>query len=175
MNLSIVIGIEYFLPIKKAIVIPLINRTTLLSNGQMNYCPGSKYSSFVSQIAEKFVVFVFSKRVSDNKLDYQIPFAHCPCHSIQIVFLIESMQWSAVCTVCWITARRPQPTCAARLFCQKRSTRLTTESCQHALEHLVKDMSHIWMIYIIISTSEYSNSRGFSTLKCGEGVEPKVT
>ena len=85
MNVSIATGV-FPSAFKKALVTPLLKKTTLDANDVKNYRPVSNLC-FVSKIVEKVVNVRLSKHLSDNDLYEQMQPAYRPNHSTQTALL----------------------------------------------------------------------------------------
>ena len=84
-NMSIATGV-FPSAFKKALVTPLLKKTTLDANEVKNYRPVSNLC-FVSKIVEKVVAVRFSKHLSDNDLYEQMQSAYRPNHSTETALL----------------------------------------------------------------------------------------
>ena len=84
-NVSIATGV-FPSAFKKALVTPLLKKTTLDANDVKNYHPVSNLC-FVSKIVEKVVAVRFSKHLSDNDLYEQMQSAYRPNHSTATALL----------------------------------------------------------------------------------------
>ena len=84
-NVSIATGV-FPSAFKKALVTPLLKKTTLDANDVKNYRPVSNLC-FVSKIIEKVVAVCFSKHSSDNDLYEQMQSAYRPNHSTEAALL----------------------------------------------------------------------------------------
>ena len=84
-NLSITTGV-FPSAFKKALVTPILKKTSLDQNELNNYRPVSKLS-FVSKIAEKVVAVRFSNHLSDNGLYGQMQSACRPHHSTETALI----------------------------------------------------------------------------------------
>ena len=84
-NVSITTGV-FPSAFKKALVTPLLKKTTLDANDVKYYRPVSNLS-FVFKIVEKVVAVRFSKHLSDNDLYEQMQSAYRPNHSTETAIL----------------------------------------------------------------------------------------
>ena len=84
-NMSIATGV-FPSVFKKALITPLLKKTTLDANDVPNYRPVSNLC-FVSNIVEKVVAVRFSKHLSDNDLYEQMQSAYRPNHSTETALL----------------------------------------------------------------------------------------
>ena len=89
-NVSIATGV-FPSAFKKALVTPLLKKTTLDANDVKTYRPVSNLC-FVSKIVEKVVAVRFSKHLSDNDLYEQMQSAYRPNHSTETARTADSTQ-----------------------------------------------------------------------------------